>query len=92
MTIFYIILAVYLLSIVGCYYLMKYIYVHQISYELAQVWSWLVPVVNTMLLVIGFLLCWNYFPVCGLDFWRKRWDKPASPLDKIEEPLAYHPV
>ena len=92
MTIFYIILAVYLLSIVGCYYLMKYFYQHSVPLEIIQVWAWLVPVVNTLCFIIGFFLAWNYFPVCGLPFWKKRWDKPASPLEKIEESLAYHLV
>ena len=83
MTIFYILLAVYLLSIVGAYSLMKYIYVHSIPIGLAQVWSWIVPVVNTGVVIAGFFLCWKYFPITGLPFWKKRWDKSAVHIDSV---------
>ena len=92
MTIFYILLVIYLLSIVSTYCLTRYMYIHKIPIGLAQVWCWIVPIVNTMVTIIGILLCWNYFPICGLPFWKKKWDKPAGPLEKIEESLAYHPV
>lgn len=92
MTTFYILLVVYLLSIVSMYSLMRYIYIHKLPYTKAEVWVWIVPVVNTMVAVVAFILCWKQFPICGLPFWEKRWDKPTSSLDKIRESLAYHPV
>ena len=92
MLIFYVLLAVYLLSIVSTYCLTRYMYVHKIPMNLAQVWSWIVPVVNTMVTIVGVLLCWNYFPVCGLPFWTKRWDTPVSSLDKIGEVFKYKSI
>lgn len=80
-------MAVYLLSIVASYYLMKYMYTHAVPLDLAPVWSWITPVVNTLNLFIGFILCWKYFPITGLAYWKKRWDKPVSSLDAIEKSI-----
>ena len=88
MIIFYILLAQCLLSIVGSYYLMKYIYTHKIPVGLTQVWSWIIPGVNTMVIITGFLLCWNCFPICGLEYWKKRWDNKSSLYKPVKDLIA----
>ena len=76
MTTFLIILAVYLLSVVAMYFVTRFMYLKKHPSNLAPVWSWVTPVVNTFMAIAGFVLCWNYFPITGLEYWKKKWDKP----------------
>jgi Na+/proline symporter len=74
MTIFLIILAVYLLSVVAMYFITRFMYLKKHPTPLAPVWSWVAPIVNTFVAIVGFALCWNYFPITGLEYWKKKWD------------------
>jgi hypothetical protein len=57
------------------YFITKFMYLHKHPSGLPPVWSWVVPGINTILSLTGFFLCWNYFPVTGLEYWKKKWDK-----------------
>ena len=87
MTTFLIILAVYLLSVVAMYFVTRFMYLKKHPSNLAPVWSWVTPVVNTFMAIAGFVLCWNYFPITGLEYWKKKWDPKQSPLDVIEDDM-----
>jgi hypothetical protein len=83
MTTFLIILAIYLLSVVAMYFITKFMYLKKHPSGLAPVWCWVTPIINSFMAIAGFVLCWNYFPIAGLEYWKKRWDPKQSPLDKI---------
>lgn len=72
---FFIMLAVYFLSIIAVYYVARFMYLTNNSKGPIPPIYWVIPIINTALVVIGFMYSVKDIPIAGTNYWNKRWDK-----------------
>ena len=77
LTTFYIILSIYLISVIGIFVLCRYAYV-AVGWEkkdrIAPTF-WIIPVINTIMMLVIFVKVWRYFPITSDMYWTKKWTK-----------------